>query len=67
MGPYATIEMPMLLHLTLNEDNSKIVKHDDLWNGRPFFDMLGIAIIPKQINGYVTRVVFGLSTGRLIR
>ena len=43
------------------------MKHDDLWNGRPFFDMLGIAIIPKQINGYVTRVVFGLSTGRLIR
>lgn len=65
-GPLLSFEMPVLVYLTLDERNARIVDHKDMWQGRDFFDFFETSKPIKSINGYIARTVFGLPSGRFI-
>eukprot|EP00484_Ammonia_sp_Unknown_P023897 CAMPEP_0197037520 /NCGR_PEP_ID=MMETSP1384-20130603/14713_1 /TAXON_ID=29189 /ORGANISM="Ammonia sp." /LENGTH=215 /DNA_ID=CAMNT_0042467833 /DNA_START=21 /DNA_END=668 /DNA_ORIENTATION=+ len=51
-------------YLVLNEENTKITKHVDMWNNKELFDF-GFYKSIKYINGnWIARVLFGVPSGR---
>ena len=53
--------------IVLNEDNDKIKRQTEYWNNKPLFKMNGVCKAWKYLNGNgITRVVFGLASGRFI-
>ena len=54
-------------YLELNEANDKIKKHVDMWNDKELAHFYGVEKVVKYINGsWISRVIFGLPSGRFI-
>ena len=43
--------LPTIIYCELNEDNSKVIKCNDLWNGRPFLRAFGTGRFIRKVNG----------------